>query len=85
MVLLGVLAIRLKGLNKVLQWNGPQMEFVNIGEGETMEVVKNFGFQMVDGQPTWDVQHIELNALASAREYIRHTYENGWSLPEMPA
>lgn len=85
MVMLGVLAVRLKGLNKVLQWDRAKMEFANIGQGETMEVVENFGFRMVDGNPTWDVQHVGLNALDSAREYFRHTYKNGWGLPEKRA
>ncbi len=82
MVLLGVLAIRLKGLDKILKWDGSNMKFTNIGPGDTMEVVEHFGFQMKNGLPQWNVQHIELNALASATEYIRHTYRNGWSLPE---
>ena len=85
MVLLGVLAIRLKGLHKILKWDGEQMKFSNIGENETMSVVETFGFQMVDSKPTWNVEQVELNALASATEYIKHTYENGWSLPDMPA
>lgn len=85
MVLLGVLAIRLKGLNKVLKWDGPQMKFTNIGDGETMEVVETFGFQMVNGNPTWNVEKVELNALEAATGYIRHIYQNGWNLPAMPA
>ena len=84
MVLLGILAIRLKGLDKVLTWDGAKMEFTNIGKQETMKVVKTFGFEMVNGQPKWNVEKIELNAHEAAKEYIRHTYENGWSLPEMP-
>ena len=85
MVLLGVLAIRLKGLHKILEWDGDQMRFTNIGQNETMKVVKTFGFEMVDSKPTWNVEHVELNALESATEYIKHTYHNGWSLPDMPA
>lgn len=85
MVLLGVLAIRLNGLNKILKWDGDQMKFTNIGDMETMKVVKNFGFEMVDSKPTWNVETVNLNALESATEYIQHTYQNGWSLPDMPA
>ncbi len=85
MVLLGVLAVRLKGLNKVLQWDGPQMKFSNIGAGEKMEVVSTFGFQMKEGRPTWNVEHLELDALEAAESYIRHNYREGWTLPDMPA
>ena len=84
MVLLGVLAIRLQGLNKVLSWDSKNMKFNNIESSETMEVVKTFEFKMVHGRPNWNVEHEELNALEAAKEYIRHTYNNGWSLPEMP-
>lgn len=85
MVLLGVLAIRLKGLNKILKWDGENMQFTNIGDNEMMKVVKTDGFAMVNGFPTWNTKRVELNALESANEYIKHTYQNGWSLPPMPA
>nr|WP_256534299.1 Gfo/Idh/MocA family oxidoreductase [Lewinella sp. JB7] len=84
MVLLGVLAIRLKGLHKRLLWDGKNMRFTNIGPDETMQVIKHDGFAMVNGIPTWNTERVELNALASAQEYIRHTYRNGWELPPMP-
>lgn len=84
MVLLGVLAIRLQGLNKILKWDGESMKFTNISPNEKMKVVKSLGFEMVNSQPKWNVEHVELNALESANEYIKHTYNNGWSLPEMP-
>ncbi len=85
MVLLGVLAIRLKGLNKILEWDGQKMNFKNIGPNEVMEVVKHNGFQMRNGFPEWNVQQTQLNGLESATEYINHTYQNGWSLPSMPS
>lgn len=85
MVLLGVLAIRLKGLNKILKWDGQNMKFANIGANETMKVVETNGFAMVNGIPTWNTEHVELNALQSATEYIKHTYRDGWNLPEMPS
>lgn len=85
MVLLGVLAIRLKGLNKILQWDGESMQFTNIGPNETMKVMEHDGFAMVDGLPKWNRNYVELNGLESATEYIKHTYHNGWNLPDMPA
>ncbi|MBB4079192.1 putative dehydrogenase [Lewinella aquimaris] len=85
MVLLGVLAIRLKGLNKVLEWDGDNMRFTNIGPDETMQVTKTDGFAMVNRIPTWSTERVELNALEAATEYIKHSYREGWSLPPMPA
>jgi len=49
-----------------------------------MKVVEHNGFEMVNGIPTWNVTNVELNALESANEYIKHTYREGWSLPDMP-
>ena len=85
MVLLGVLAIRLKGLSKVLKWDGENMRFTNISAGETMQVTKTDGFAMVNGIPTWNTERVEIDALEAATEYIKHTYREGWSLPAMPS
>jgi len=85
MVLLGVLAIRLKGLHKILKWDGDQMRFTNIGDNEIMKVIKSYAFEMRNNKPTWNVETVELNALEAASEYIKHTYNNGWNLPDMPS
>jgi predicted dehydrogenase len=85
MVLLGVLAVRLKGLHKRLQWDGENMAFTNISSGEMMKVTVTDGFAMVNGIPTWNTERIELDALEAAREYIKHDYREGWGLPGMPA
>ena len=84
MVLLGVLAIRLQGLHKVLEWDGDNMQFTNIGADETMQVTKHNGFAMVNGLPQWETERVELNALESVQEYIKHSYREGWDLPQMP-
>jgi predicted dehydrogenase len=84
MVSLGVLAVRLQGLNKALEWNGPDMKFTNISPTEELQIMKSDEFKVVDGHPTFNKQYNTLNALASASEYIKHTYRQGWSLPEMP-
>ena len=36
---MGVLAIRLQGLNKTLEWDGANMRFTNIGDDETLRTV----------------------------------------------
>jgi predicted dehydrogenase len=84
MVLLGVLAIRLQGLNKALDWDGPNMRFTNIPDNEELKIMTSDNFKVTDGHPTFDKQYKKSNALASANEYIRHTYRDGWSLPAMP-
>lgn len=84
MVLLGVLAIRLQGLNKILKWDGPQMEFSNITANETLRVIETNEFKMVEGLPRFNRTHVDLNALEAASEYIKHSYRAGWNLPDMP-
>ncbi|HSI74341.1 MAG TPA: hypothetical protein VK957_00535, partial [Lunatimonas sp.] len=84
MVLLGVLAVRLQSLHKTLEWDGEAMEFKNIRAGDKLRVIQSDQFSIQNGRPSFDTQYVELDALASATEYIRHTYREGWNLPAMP-
>lgn len=84
MVLLGVLAIRLQSLNKKLKWDGENMQFTNISPTEELKIVTSDEFKVIDGHPHFNTQYARFNALEAAQEYIRHTYHNGWELPEMP-
>lgn len=86
MVVMGVLAVRLQALNKILEWDGEKMEFTNIGANEEIRTVIKDGFKIHDGHPTFDKDWTEpMNALAYSQELIKHTYRDGWSLPDMPA
>jgi predicted dehydrogenase len=84
MVLLGVLAVRLQSLNKALHWDGPGMQFTNIGASDDLKIVTSDRFSVTDGHPTFDRQFASFNASRAASEYIKHTYREGWSLPPMP-
>lgn len=84
MVLLGVLAIRLQNLNKILEWDAEKMIFSNISASDELNIVTSDEFQVIDGHPHFNTQHAKFNALEAANEYIKHTYRAGWSLPEMP-
>lgn len=84
MVSLGVLAIRLQGLNKALEWDGENMQFTNIGENEEFKVVSKDKFHVKDGHPTFEREYVTFNALESAKQYIKHNYRDGWNLPAMP-
>jgi hypothetical protein len=86
MVVMGVLAVRLQGLNKTLQWDGDNMEFTNIGDDEMIKICMEDHFTITDGHPTFDKKWTDpINAKEFASEMIRHTYREGWILPEMPA
>ena len=84
MVMLGVLAIRLQGLNKALAWDGENMKFTNISPTEELKIVKSDDFKVVDCHPTFDKKYETFNALENAGKYIIHEYRVGWSLPAMP-
>lgn len=79
-VAMGVLGIRLQSLHKELLWDGKNMRFTNIGEDETLKVVKSDIFTVTDGHPTFQTEYETLNARQTAEELIRHTYREGWEL-----
>ena len=85
MVVMGVLAVRLQDLNMELEWDGEKMEFTNIPEDATIKTVIKDGFTIKDGHPTFRKTYTEpVNAREYARELIKHTYHNGYKLPDMP-
>ena len=84
MVVMGVLAVRLQGLHKELLWDGPNMNFTNISDTDTVEIVTKDKFTVKDGHPTFARDTEKLNAKEFAAEMIKHHYRAGWSLPQMP-
>ena len=86
MVVMGVLAVRLQSLNKILEWDGENMQFTNIGDNERVRFMISDGFIIKDGHPEFgNGKYTEwANAKAVAAELIKHTYRDGWSLPAMP-
>ncbi|MDR3308617.1 MAG: Gfo/Idh/MocA family oxidoreductase, partial [Tannerella sp.] len=85
MVVMGVLAVRLQGLNKVLDWDGPNMKFTNIGADEKITTILKDDFKVVDGHPSFNKPSLPpVNAQEFAAELINHKYRDGWSLPAMP-
>ena len=86
MVVMGVLAVRLQGLNKILKWDGANMRFTNIGENDTVRMTIEETARYENGEPAFNRPRTEpINAKAFAEELIKHTYREGWKLPDMPA
>jgi predicted dehydrogenase len=86
MVVMGVLAVRLQDLNKELHWDGPNMQFTNIRDNEELKFLIDDGMQIIEGHPRFNkVWDEPINAKAFAQDLIKHTYRDGWSLPEMPS
>ncbi|MBA7565445.1 Inositol 2-dehydrogenase/D-chiro-inositol 3-dehydrogenase [subsurface metagenome] len=85
MVVMGVLAVRLQGLNKELKWDGENMKFTNIGDDEKLRTCIADNFEIHDGHPTFKKDWTKpFGAKQFAEELIKHNYREGWSLPEMP-
>lgn len=87
MVVMGVLAVRLsglQGLHRELEWDGEKMEFTNISPNDKIRIVTADHYAVVDGDPRFDRRFADFNALDMSKEWIRHTYENGFKLPDMP-
>ena len=84
MVVMGVLAVRLQSINRELLWNGENMEFTNIKDNDTVNVLLEDNFIVVDGDPRDNSRRARSNAKAVAQELIKHTYRDGWALPAMP-
>ena len=86
MVVMGVLAVRLQGLNKELEWNGEKMEFTNIGDTDNVKICISDNFTITNGDPKFDRKWTEpMPAKQFASEMIKHTYRKGFILPDMPA
>ena len=61
-----------------LLWDGKNMQFTNIGTNEKIRVVTSNKFEVVNGDPKFDTKYDTIPALATAEEWIRHTYRDGW-------
>jgi hypothetical protein len=83
-VVMGVLAVRLQGLKRELLWDGENMRFTNISPTDTIDVVTVDDFKVIDGDPRFDRRFAKFNAKEISEEWIKHTYRNGFSLPQMP-
>ncbi len=85
MVVMGVLAVRLQGLNRTLNWDGEKMAFTNISDTDSIKICLENHFSITDGHPTFDSKYTDpINAKLFAEEMIKHNYREGWALPEMP-
>jgi len=85
MVLMGVLAIRLQGLNKSLQWDAEKMQITNISPSEELKVTTSDDFKVIEGHPHFNTKYATFNAFETANNYIKHNYRDGWRLPRMPS
>ena len=86
MVVLGNLAVRLQSLKKTLMWDSETMQVTNIGENEKIRTALLAPYEsdvvtrkVERSSKKWEEQ----NALEMCNEWIKHEYQNGWTLPEI--
>jgi predicted dehydrogenase len=87
MVLMGVLGVRMQKLNKILEWDGQNMQFTNISDSEYMEAyVDPDNIYRAGPRPIPDPnkEHV-VNAKEYVAKLVKHDYLNGYKLPDMPA
>ena len=85
MIMLGVSAVRLQPLHKILMWDGENMQFTNIGDNELIRQMISDGFIIKAGHPSFHAKMSEpINAKMFVLELIKHPYREGWNLPKMP-
>ena len=85
MVAMGVLAVRLQGLNQELEWDGENMRFTNIPKGSTIRTLVHNGFSIHDGHPTFENEYTDpVDANEFAANLVRPVFRDGWKLPDMP-
>lgn len=80
---MGVLS-SLYGFYRELQWDGENIRFTNISPNDKIKIVTVDDFKVIDGDLRFDRRYADSSAADMASEWIRHTYENGFSLPDMP-
>lgn len=75
MVVAGNLAIRLQGLQRKIQWDGPNMKIKNIGPDEKLILLTSHtNYQNGKWTPYFYDETAEANALETASGWINHKY-----------
>ena len=78
MVVMGNLAIRLQGLNRVLKWDGENMKITNLSDTEKVKLITSHQYKSNNRRPQFRTDFKEVNASEFAAEMIKHTYREGW-------
>lgn len=82
-VVMGNLAVRMQSLQKTLEWDNENMRITNIGANETLSTTKLLPFSediVTRSVERESKQNVEWNAQEKSKEWIKHTYHNGWKL-----
>ena len=79
-VVMGTVAARLAGLNRVLKWDGENMEFTNIHPEDKIQVARAIKLNEEGGKPRFNKDYEEINAYEYAQSLIKRKPRPGWEL-----
>ena len=79
-VVMGTVAARLSGLQRILKWDGENMQFTNIGPDEKMRVPKTVKLDTSRKVPRYKSEYEVIDALDFAQNLINPKPRKGWEL-----
>ena len=79
-VVMGTVAARLSGLQRILHWDGENMKFTNINADEKMSVPKSVKLDTSRKSPRYKSEYETIDALAFAESLINLKPRKGWEL-----
>lgn len=79
-VVMGTVASRLAGLNRVLKWDGKNMKFTNINQDDKIRVARSIKLNNENGNPRYKKEWEEIDAYAYAIDLIKRKPREGWDL-----
>jgi predicted dehydrogenase len=79
-VVMGTVASRLSTLNRILKWDGENMEFTNIYPEDKVVIPESVTINNKNGNPRYKKEYKEVNAQEYARNLINRERRKGWEL-----
>ncbi len=79
-VVMGTVAARLSGLQRILQWDGENMKFTNIPANAQLRVPKIVKFDTGSQTPKYVREYVGVDANSFAQSLIRKKNRKGWEL-----
>ncbi len=79
-VVMGTVASRLSSLNRILRWDGENMQFTNIKPDEKIGIPKAVIVNNANGNPRYNTEWEEVNALEYAKGLVKREPRPGWEL-----
>ncbi len=79
-VVMGTVAARLSGLQRILQWDGENMQFTNIEPGEQIRVPKSVKLDTDRPSPRYQTEYEIIDAYEYAKSLINLKPREGWEL-----